>query len=218
VYRTVLSRHEDLAGLDVPPFSNWLGPDSHLVHYWVRRGELLNIVGVVRAPPSEDSWMAGAEPAELVAAFAGWDDKLLGVLRRARVVLRRGVYYRDPLQRWSVGRIGFMGDSAHAMTPFIGQGAAQAILDAAVLGMALAQRDTSDIPAALELYGTRRRASATDAHRRSAAESVRFHLPDGPDADARDAEMAALSQRDPYLGLGPVWAEDVYASDTEANT
>jgi len=211
VYRSVLSRDEDLAGVDVPPFSNWLGPDKHLVHYWVRRGELLNIVGVVRAPQSEDSWLAEAEPAELVAAFDGWDDGLLKILRRAKTVLRRGVFYREPLAQWAVGRIAFMGDSAHAMTPFIGQGAAQAILDAAVLGMALADASAGDVPTALESYATKRHTSATDAHRRSAAESIRFHLPDGPEADARDAAMAALAERDPYLGLGPVWAEDVYA-------
>jgi salicylate hydroxylase len=218
VYRSLLSRHEDLSDLDVPPFSNWLGPDKHLVHYWVRRGELLNIVGVVRAPPSEDSWMAQAEPAELVAAIDGWADALRKILGRATVVLRRGVYYRDPLEHWAVARIGFMGDSAHAMTPFIGQGAAQAILDAAVLGMALADAKTANVPAALESYATSRRASANDAHRRSATESVRLHLPDGPEADARNAEMAALAERDPYLGLGPVWAEDVYGPGAQENT
>jgi salicylate hydroxylase len=210
VYRSVLSRRDDLAGVEVPEFSNWLGPDKHLVHYWVRRGELLNIVGVVKAPPSEDSWLAEAKSGELVAEFAGWDDHLLKILRCAKVVLRRGVYYREPLERWAVGRVGFMGDSAHAMTPFIGQGAAQAILDAAVLGMTLAGAASGDVPAALESYANRRRASAVDTHQRSAAESVRFHLPDGPQADARNAEMRALAGRDPYLGLGPVWAEDVY--------
>ena len=208
-YRSVIAR-EALAGLDVPECSNWLGPQAHLVHYWVRRGELLNIVAAVRTPLAEDSWMAEAKSEELVAAFEGWNDQLVSILRRATVVLKRGIFYRHPLEQWSVGRVVFMGDSAHAMTPFIGQGAAQAILDAAVLGKSLAGIDTEDVPRALTSFAVKRHDSAVDAHRRSAVEGERFHLPDGPLSEARDDAMRVLATRDPYMGLGPVWRENVY--------
>src|SRR5262245_10836042 len=83
VYRTVLSRDDDLAGIDLdPPYCNWLGPGKHLVHYWISRGELLNVVAVFRAPQSEDSWLAEADPEELVAAFDDWNGDVTRLLVR----------------------------------------------------------------------------------------------------------------------------------------
>ena len=58
---------------------------------------------------------------------------------------------RSPLPRWSVGRVTLSGNSCHPMPPFMGQGAAQAIEDAATLKSCLLQHPR-DIPAALRLY------------------------------------------------------------------
>jgi 2-polyprenyl-6-methoxyphenol hydroxylase-like FAD-dependent oxidoreductase len=70
------------------------------------------------------------------------------------VILRNDVFDRPSLPRWSVGRSTLLGDSAHPMTPDMGQGACQAIEDAVILGECL--RDAADIPAALRHYETRR--------------------------------------------------------------
>lgn len=43
-------------------------------------------------------------------------------------ILRNAVYYLEPLPRWSAGRVVLLGDAAHATTPGVGQGAAQAIV------------------------------------------------------------------------------------------
>jgi 2-polyprenyl-6-methoxyphenol hydroxylase-like FAD-dependent oxidoreductase len=60
-----------------------------------------------------------------------------------------------PRRRWSSGRVALLGDAAHPMTPDLGQGACQAILDAWVLADELAQE--ADVPAALRSYERRRR-------------------------------------------------------------
>jgi 2-polyprenyl-6-methoxyphenol hydroxylase-like FAD-dependent oxidoreductase len=72
--------------------------------------------------------------------------------------MRNDVYYLDPLPAWSRDRVVLLGDAAHATTPGIGQGAAQAIEDAVVLARSLAER--TDIAAALADYEAKRRPRA----------------------------------------------------------
>jgi 2-polyprenyl-6-methoxyphenol hydroxylase-like FAD-dependent oxidoreductase len=74
-------------------------------------------------------------------------------------ILRNDVYYLDPLDSWSRSRVVLLGDAAHATTPGIGQGAAQAIEDAVVLGRALAA--PGELASALGAYESRRRPRAT---------------------------------------------------------
>ena len=61
---------------------------------------------------------------------------------------------RDPVERWSFGRVTLLGDAAHPMYPIGSNGASQAVLDAAALSEALAGAD--DVPAALREYEARR--------------------------------------------------------------
>jgi salicylate hydroxylase len=87
-YRALLPADE-VTDLDLPPFGVWLGPDRHFVHYWVRRGELLNVVAVSRRRRTaarcgwgwgwgdQESWTARAEPGEQLTEFDGWDSRPL---------------------------------------------------------------------------------------------------------------------------------------------
>ncbi|MDX2552489.1 FAD-dependent monooxygenase [Streptomyces stelliscabiei] len=208
-YRALLPAAE-VAGLDLPEYALWLGPGRHFVHYWVRRGELLNVVGVVGTGAARESWTARAEPGEYLRAFDGWDPRVRDVLGRAGEVLRYGIHTRAPLARWNVGRVALLGDSAHAMVPFHAQGAAQALVDAAVLGDCLAGAAPADVPDALDRYVRRRLATATRVQAGSARAGEDYHLPDGPEARARDARLAA--QAGPN-GFGPhagAWALDTF--------
>ena len=63
---------------------------------------------------------------------------------------------RSPLPQWSFGRVTLMGDAAHPMYPFGGNGAAQAILDAKSLAVQLA-RANGDVAKALNTYERERR-------------------------------------------------------------
>jgi 2-polyprenyl-6-methoxyphenol hydroxylase-like FAD-dependent oxidoreductase len=83
-----------------------------------------------------------------------------------------------------------LGDACHAMLPFMAQGAAQAIEDGATLTACLAGADRSNVPHALCRYEALRRPRATRLQELSAANKIRFHLPDGPEQAQRDAEMA----------------------------
>lgn len=214
-YRALLPSAE-VADLDLPPLAAWLGPDRHFVHYWVRRGELLNVVGVFSTrAPARESWTAKAEPGEQLREFADWDPRVRTVLERAGQVYRYGIHTRTPLTRWNVGRVTLLGDSAHAMVPFQAQGAAQAILDAAVLGDVLTDATPADVPDALDRYVRRRLAGATSMQSRSAQAGTEFHLPDGPEADERNAHMAAYAATNRFLPQATAWRADVLEDKPE---
>jgi 2-polyprenyl-6-methoxyphenol hydroxylase-like FAD-dependent oxidoreductase len=95
--------------------------------------------------------------AEILRRFAGWHEPIATVAEAAdeTAILRNDVYYLDPLPPWSIDRVVLIGDAAHATTPGVGQGAAQAIEDAVVLTDCLARG--RDMPTALAEYESIRR-------------------------------------------------------------
>ena len=97
---------------------------------------------------------------------------------------------RAPLQRWSVGRTTLLGDACHAMLPFMAQGTAQAIEDGATLAACLAGAG-ADITGALRRYERLRIPRTSRLQAMSAGNKTRFHLPDGPEQQQRDAGMAS---------------------------
>jgi 2-polyprenyl-6-methoxyphenol hydroxylase-like FAD-dependent oxidoreductase len=81
--------------------------------------------------------------AEIVRRFSGWHEPIAEIADATGedAILRNDVYYLEPLPRWRAGRLVLVGDAAHATTPGVGQGAAQAIEDAVVLADRLAHSD-----------------------------------------------------------------------------
>jgi 2-polyprenyl-6-methoxyphenol hydroxylase-like FAD-dependent oxidoreductase len=111
------------------------------------------------APESEPD-EPGGRKAEILRRFSGWHEPIAAVAEAAEegAILRNDVYYLEPLPRWSDGRVVLVGDAAHATTPGVGQGAAQAIEDAVVLADRLAGSD--DQSAGLGEYEAIRRPRA----------------------------------------------------------
>lgn len=99
-----------------------------------------------------------ASKADLLQRFAGWHDPIHAVIEATPddAILRTDIADRDPLVRWSDGRITLLGDAAHPMTPNLGQGGGQAIEDAVVLDLCLSK--APDIAAAFRDYESRRTA------------------------------------------------------------
>lgn len=188
-----------------PAQSLWIGPGRHLVHYPVSAGRLVNLVAFAPAGDySIESWSATATVEEFLAEFAGWDPRLVELIRAAGTPARWALLDRAPLRRWSVDRTTLLGDAAHPMFPFFAQGAAQAIEDAAVLAACLAA-DRADPARALRRYEALRLPRTSRLQHVSHARSLANHLPDGPEQEARDR---SFRDADPLLANGWIYEYD----------
>ena len=113
----------------------WLGHDAHLVHYPVKGGRLINIVGIVRDEWKEIGWSAAGNRAEILRHFArfAWAEKARALIAIPEQWLKWALYDRKEPFAGGRGPVTLIGDAAHPMLPFLAQGAGMAIEDAAVL-------------------------------------------------------------------------------------
>ena len=150
----------------------WLGPSAHVVHYPLRDASIVSAVAILAdaadaGPPAETR--TGAELAAAMG-FARWSPELRALIEAGAAWRRWPLFLRPELPRWACGRIALLGDAAHPMTPFLAQGAAQAIEDAAALAHALA--GAASIEAALGAYQSARIERATQVQRGSFRQGI----------------------------------------------
>jgi salicylate hydroxylase len=170
----------------------WLGPGRHLVHYPISSGRLVNVVAFVPAGEwRTESWTAEGQVEDFISEFEGWAGPVGDLARSATETRRWAIYDRDPLERWTDGRVALLGDAAHAMLPFFAQGAAQAMEDAFVLAECLRGTRASEAPQALKRYERIRHPRATRVQLMSRGREVVNHLPDGESQEQRDIELGS---------------------------
>ena len=135
-----------MQGFSLTICTKWWGPDRHIVMYPVTpaRDETYFVTSVPDPSWDVESWSARGDMAEVLDAFTGFHEEVQRVLRACPQVHKWALFERDPLPRWSEGPVALLGDACHPMTPYMAQGAASALEDAAVLSRCL---DASDDPA-----------------------------------------------------------------------
>jgi salicylate hydroxylase len=138
-------------GLIEPDMTAWFGPKGTVVHYYVRRGELVNWIAHYETDWREESWSVETDWREAAVAYEGWHPTLGELFAHSDRCYKWALYDRDPLPQWSKGRVTLLGDAAHPMLPYLAQGAAQAVEDGYVLADLLAQH-RGDPQAALLAY------------------------------------------------------------------
>ena len=154
----------------------WWGPHGHVVHYPVRRGELVNFVAHFDSDGwTDESWTHECDSSELAETYAGWNRNLLKLFESSDLYYKWALYDRDPLDSWTVGRATLLGDSAHPMLPYLGQGACMAIEDSCILAEAIA-RSQDDLTAALQNYERIRKPRTTRAQLGSRFRAKQNHL------------------------------------------
>jgi salicylate hydroxylase len=158
-----------------PVGTNWVGPGGHVVHYPLRKGALMNVVGAVeRADWTVESWSVEGSREECLADFAGWHADVRTLLGAIDTPHKWALKVRPPMPEWSRGRVTLLGDACHPTLPFLAQGAVMAIEDGLVLARALAAWP-GDHAAAFTAYEAARRDRTARVVAGSAANAKRFH-------------------------------------------
>lgn len=185
---------------------NWLGAGKNFLVYPVRSDELINYVGFVQTNAQvKESWSASGHTADLAREFAGWDPAVETIVAQAGATFTWALYDREPLARWTRGRLTLLGDAAHPMLPHVGQGANQAIEDGVTLAAILSHTDRISAPRGLQVYEELRRERCAQVQRSSRINGARYKAAGDNLAD-RDRQLSSYSKERAWI-----WSYDAEA-------
>ncbi|MEJ2625267.1 MAG: FAD-dependent monooxygenase [Pseudolabrys sp.] len=169
----------------------WLGLDAHLVHYPVKGGSVINIVGIVHDEWNKPGWSAPGKRDEILRHYARytWSERARELVGLPERWLKWALFERRTPFRGGAGPVTLIGDAAHPMLPFLAQGAGMAIEDAAVIADCLVRyRGAGD---ALRHYEAAR-AGRTQRVREASRKQGKIYGMSGPEALVRNLGMRLL--------------------------
>jgi 2-polyprenyl-6-methoxyphenol hydroxylase-like FAD-dependent oxidoreductase/acetyl esterase/lipase len=203
---------ERLEGLGLEERGNyWFGPGRTLITYWVRPKNLYSILASVPAHEVQrESWTESGDISEMLRSFDDAEPRARAMLEQCKSTFITGMYYRDPIDSWTSGRVTLLGDAAHPMVPFLAAGAGQSIEDAWTFARVLARRQ-DDVPGALLEYEQRRLPRTTRIQAGARAVVKLMHETDGGRVRDRNGRWKGLARIDPMAesSWGLAWDYDV---------
>jgi salicylate hydroxylase len=202
-----------LKGSDVPPevlepsgSTQWWGPGCHLVSYYLRGREVVNVVTQEDTDKwVEEGWSIAGDPDEMRASFPKPEPRLKTLLSLVTQCSKWGLFTRPLTSDWGRGRIQLIGDAAHAMLPNAGQGAAQSFEDAYTLARWL-DAERGEPAEALRQFRRIRIPRVHGVQRTSLAAARMKHMRD------RDVQKDRLAKAGGNIGFGWIWEYDPVAS------
>ncbi len=189
LYRALAPAGDLPDALDRDAVYLWLAPGAHVVHYLVSGGRQLNMVASIEQPANQTGWNNIASGDDVLGALPGVTSALHDLLSTPASWLAWTGADLEPFTTWSRDNCVLVGDAAHASLPYLAQGAAMALEDAACLAACLGGGD--DMKTALASYERQRQprtARITEESRRNAAI---YHMR-GPKAQARNMALRLL--------------------------
>lgn len=206
---------EQLEGLGLEERGNyWFGPGRTLITYWVRSKSLYSILASVPAHEVQrESWSESGDISEMLRSFEDAEPRARAMLEQCKTAFITGMYYRDPIDNWTSGRITLLGDAAHPMVPFLAAGAGQSIEDAWTLARVLSRR-ADDVPGALLEYQHRRLPRTTRIQSGARAVVKLMHESDAGRIRDRNGRWKGMSRIDPMAetSWGLAWDYNVVKS------
>ncbi|KAK1624172.1 FAD binding domain-containing protein [Colletotrichum phormii] len=181
--------------LEKPGLHVWIGEDRHVMTYTIAAGESFNIVLSHRDVRDPSTWEQKTQAEileEMRAEFRGWDSQLTKIIELIDTTVKWPLMAGVPLERWVADseRLVILGDAAHAMLPYMSQGAAMAVEDGAALAVALnniASRE--QLGHALQVFQKERKTRTSMMQEASMVNALLWHFKDGPEQKARDEAM-----------------------------
>jgi salicylate hydroxylase/6-hydroxynicotinate 3-monooxygenase len=134
--------------------TKWWGVDRHIVIYYTTRAkdEVYFVTSVPEPDWTVESWSLKASTEELRAAFVGFHPIVTDVLAVCPEVNKWAIFEREPMESWVRNNVVLIGDACHPMTPYMAQGAATSMEDAAVLARCLEGVGPDGVNAAFEAF------------------------------------------------------------------
>lgn len=192
-YRAVLPIEKAPGQAQARRVTLWAGPKIHLVHYPLRRGELLNLVAVFHSDRYDEGWDEFGDPEELNEKFKHARPEvreLLGLIEAWRMWV---LCDRDPVKNWSAGRVTLLGDAAHPTLQYLAQGGCMAIEDAVVLARKLEEAG-GDFARAAVAYQEERYLRTARVQLTSRFVGDYIYHPRGPAAEVRNQMLKNLTR------------------------
>lgn len=190
--------------------NNWFGPGRTVISYWVRPDLYSILASVPATEVQRESWTDSGDIEELRRSFHEAEPTVKKLFEQIDSSFITGMYYRDPVDRWTTGRITLLGDAAHAMVPFLAQGACQSIEDAWTLAATLARPGNAGASERLQEYESRRRPRTTRVQAGARAIVKMVHESDLERIRARDGRWKGMARIDPLAetSWGFVWGHN----------
>ena len=166
-----------------------LGPNSHIVNYPLNNDGDVSFVGVLKEPNEiDESWRAEGSYKDLLEDFSNYDPKIFPVIEESTKLYKWGIYIRPPLKSMITKNITLLGDAAHPMVPFLGQGGCMAIEDAYAFGI-LCKITNCDFAKAQNTYDAVRSKRTKKIQRMSMMQGKIYHMKNPLLVAARNAVM-----------------------------
>ena len=127
--------------------SAFIAPGRVFARYLVRNGELYNYVAFLATDEwAEEGWAIPSKVDIVMDIFSDYNQQVKNIIAAtpAKELFKWGIFAREPVSKWSTKNITLLGDAAHPLEPFMGQGASLAIEDGVVLGRIIEDSDSSD--------------------------------------------------------------------------
>ena len=183
------------------PFAMFVGINRYLLHYPLRHRTIMNVIAVGREPSwQQEGWRIPATVEEFANLYSDVYPPALQLIRAISpgTLFKWGLRDREPLPQYTAGRVTMLGDAAHPMTPFLGQGACIAIEDAMVLGRAFAAANTYQEAFVLYESTRKERANGVQLASRRQADEIQGVTARGPNPGV-DSENRGLYSYNPVV-------------------
>ncbi|KAK1579950.1 FAD binding domain-containing protein [Colletotrichum navitas] len=209
-----------------PGVHMWVGEDRHVMTYTIAAGQSFNMVLSHRDHRDPSTWQEKTQAEilrEMRAEFQGWDSQLTKIIDLIDTTVKWPLVAGAFLENWVAdsGRLVILGDAAHAMLPYMSQGAAMAVEDGAALAVALHNVSSREqLRLALEIFQKERKTRTSMMQEASMVNALLLHFKDGPEQRARDAAMEPEVQGRKFASSPNQWSDPLtqawaYAYDAE---